>query len=142
MKGVFKAYKKNGEAYFRSSITYKNKHISLGSFDNPKLANKAYLEAYDIVFNKRYNLKDYNKKRTLSFEKLVILCNFRDNGYYFGNPIYLHKYYFSYFLSPDIELKFDTDDLFYYASHKIHKKADTFMLMTGAYNKIFLTAMA
>jgi hypothetical protein len=126
MKGVFKAYKKNGEAYFRSSITYKNKHISLGSFDSPKLANKAYLEAYDIVFNKRYNLKDYNKKRTLSFEKWVILCNFRDNGYYFGNPIYLHKYYFSYFLSPDIELKFDTDDLFYYASHKIHKKGGYF----------------
>jgi hypothetical protein len=126
MKGVFKAYKKNGEAYFRSSITYKNKHISLGSFDNSRLAHKAYLEACEILFKKRYKLEDYNKSKILSFEKWVILCNYRDNGYYFGNPIYLHKYYFSYFLSPDIELKFDTDDLFYYASHKIHQKGGYF----------------
>ena len=30
--GVYIARKKNGEIYFRSSITYRNRHISLGSF--------------------------------------------------------------------------------------------------------------
>ena len=48
--------------------------------------------------------------------------NFRDNRYYFKNPIYAYAKYFLYFLSPDHVLKFDTDDLFYYASHKIMKR--------------------
>lgn len=126
MKGVFKAYKKDGEAYYRSSITYKNKHISLGSFNHPKLANNAYLEGYQILFENLNFLNDYSSNNVLEFEKWVILCNYRDNGYYFGNPIYLHKYYFSYYIDLHTELKFDTDDLFYYASHKIHKKGGYF----------------
>ncbi|WP_341877722.1 hypothetical protein [Defluviitalea saccharophila] len=128
LTGVFKAYKKNGEAYYRSSITYKNKHISLGSFDTPELAHKAYLEAYEVLFNKTSTLSSYSKDHMLSFEKWVIIHNFRDNGYYFGNPIYLHKYYFSYYLDPHTELKFDADDLFYYASHKIHRKNGYFFV--------------
>ena len=34
LPGVFKAQKKNGDIYYRSSITFRSKHISLGSFDN------------------------------------------------------------------------------------------------------------
>lgn len=58
----------------------------------------------------------------LSFDKAVCLLNFRDNHLYFHNPIYLRKGYFSYFLSDDMELKFDIDDLFYYAGHRIQKR--------------------
>lgn len=128
LKGVFKSYKKNGEAYYRSSITYRNKHISLGSFEYPELANKAYLEAYQVLFNNDKTLLDYSNTMLLSFEKWVVIHNFRDNGYYIGNPIYLHKYYFSYYLDLNTELKFDADDLFYYASHKIHRKAGYFFV--------------
>lgn len=64
----------------------------------------------------------YSHKNILPHEKIIILLNFRDNGLYFKNPIYLRKGYFSYFLSEHEELKFDIDDLFYYSSHKIQKR--------------------
>ncbi len=122
MTGVFQAQKKNGEIYYRSSITYRGKHISLGSYQDCQAANAAYEEARalldqpDIIFDPQYT------PTTLSFEKYVILMNFRDNGYYFKNPIYAYAKFFLYFLSQEHILKFDTDDLFYYASHKIMKR--------------------
>ena len=36
-KGVYTATKKDGTLYYRSSITFQNKHISLGSFSSEKL---------------------------------------------------------------------------------------------------------
>jgi hypothetical protein len=59
---------------------------------------------------------------TLDFEKMVSLFNFRDHNMYVANPIYLRNKYFSYYLSPTEELKFDIDDLFYYSQHKILKR--------------------
>ena len=47
--GVFSAKKKDGTIYYRSSFTYKSKHISLGSFPTEKEAHKAYLEANSIM---------------------------------------------------------------------------------------------
>ncbi|MBR4025933.1 MAG: hypothetical protein IKJ01_00050, partial [Lachnospiraceae bacterium] len=44
-QGVYQAVKKDGTIYYRSNITYKNKHISLGSFLTEDLANQAYIEA-------------------------------------------------------------------------------------------------
>ena len=122
--GVFSASKKDGTIYFRSSFTYKNKHISLGSFSTEKDAHKAYLEATEIMTSKKViKITDYNKKkRYLSFEKWVVLCNFRDNNLYFSTPIYMRKHYFSYYLDEHTELKFSIDDLFYYASHKIMRR--------------------
>jgi hypothetical protein len=122
LKGVYVAKKKNGSLYYRASITYKSKHISLGSYSLSIHAHEAYKEAYNILFNGHYNYSQYNQLFILSFEKWIILHNYRDNGYYFKNPIYLHKYHFSYFLSEQIELKFDADDLFYYSNHKIFKR--------------------
>lgn len=48
LPGVFKAQKKNGDVYYRSSITFHSKHISLGSFDNEEDANAAYNDATAI----------------------------------------------------------------------------------------------
>jgi hypothetical protein len=121
LKGVYKATKKNGTVYYRSSITYLNKHISLGSFDSEVSAHNAYLEAKDIT-NSNKSIYDYTDSNFLSFHKFVVLINFRDNKYYIKNPIYLHKYYFSYFLDQATELAFDVDDLFYYSNHKIFRK--------------------
>ena len=54
----------------------------------------------------------------------MILINFRDNGIYFGTPIYARPKFFYYYLSPVDVLKFDIDDLFYYSSRKIMKRGE------------------
>ncbi len=119
LPGTFIAHKKDGSVYYRSSFTYKNKHISLGSYDTMAMAHNAYLEAGRIVSDSELTLMQYSAQSPLSFEKWVVLCNFRDNNIYFSTPIYMRKHYFSYYLEPHTELKFSIDDLFYYASHKI-----------------------
>lgn len=123
LSGVSLAKQKNGAIYYRSGITYRNKHISLGSFPTEEAAGTAYLDAIKILNDTKVTLvtfADFNF--ILPFEKLIILLNFRDNQLYIKNPIYLRKGYFSYFLSPSIELKFDIDDLFYYSGHKIQRR--------------------
>ena len=119
LPGTFIARKKDGSIYYRSSFTYKNKHISLGSYDNPLTAHNAYLEAGKLISDPTLSVMNYSKHSPLSFEKWVVLCNFRDNNIYFSTPIYMRKNYFSYYLDPHTELKFSIDDLFYYSSHKI-----------------------
>lgn len=118
-EGVFSATKKSGEIYFRASLTYRRKHISLGSFPTPENAHKAYLEGGKLISDSSIRLTDYHSSSLLSFEKWVCLLNFRDNGIYFGNPIYMGQHLFYYYLSPTHILKFDLDDLFFYSSHKI-----------------------
>jgi hypothetical protein len=118
-QGLTKASKKNGEIYYRAGITYRNKHISLGSFNDITLGNKAYETANAILREGIYTLTDYDKSFGLDFEKWVILMNFRDNGIYIRNPIYLRKHFFLYYIDKDSFYIFDTDDLFYYGHHKI-----------------------
>lgn len=122
LAGVYTAYKKNGTVYYRASFTYKNKHISLGSFDTKESAHRTYLSANLLVSDSRVGIDDYSQKEIIPFDKWVIIINFRDNNIYFPTPIYMRKRYFSYFLSPHEELKFSIDDLFYYSSHKIMKR--------------------
>ncbi|MCI7791539.1 MAG: hypothetical protein MR531_12335 [Lachnospiraceae bacterium] len=122
LKGVYPAVKKDHTIYYRASITYHKKHISLGSFGSMEAAGNAYLEADRILESDSISLKNYSVKSPLSFEKWVILINFRDNNLYFGTPIYARPKFFYYYLSPTFVLKFDIDDLFYYSSHKIMKR--------------------
>ncbi|WMJ89822.1 hypothetical protein [Anaerocolumna sp. MB42-C2] len=122
LPGVLKATKKSGEVYYRASITFKNKHISLGSYPFEDSANEAYLTAGNILGDLRYHIEQYEEDQILSFDKWVVLINYRDNGIYFRNPIYLKKNYFIYYINKKILLKFDIDDLFYYAHHKIMKR--------------------
>lgn len=126
LPGVFEARKKDGTLYYRSSFTHKNKHISLGSFSNPQTAHLAYLEAKQLLNpdpSSMILLTDYQKEiHVLAFDKWVTLINLRDNGMYFATPIYVKKRFFHYYMSPSLILKFDIDDLFYFASHKIMKR--------------------
>lgn len=123
LPGVYKAMKKNGDIYYRSSITYQNKHISLGSFSSAVDAHHAYKEAGLLIADFSYQIDDYNLESCiLSFVKWVVIINFRDNKIYIKNPIYLEKKYFSYYVEHDYILKFDVDDLFYYSTHKIMKR--------------------
>lgn len=121
LPGVYQATKKNGAIYYRSNITFHNKHISLGSFSSQEEAHEAYCVAErvlysDLVFDEYL---DWNSLKPLGFDKIISLFNFRDRGMYIANPIYMRSNYFSYYLSPNEELKFDVDDLFYYSTHKI-----------------------
>lgn len=123
LPGTFIATKKNGDIYFRSTITHKGKHISLGSYSTETTAHNAYLQAKDLLDEtKKISLDEYTPSHPLHFEKWVCLINFRDNGIYVKNPIYLKTGYFFYYFNPVEYLIFDIDDLFYYAEHKIMKR--------------------
>lgn len=122
LKGVYIAKKKDNSTYYRASITHKNKHISLGSFNSVGDANLAYMQADELLKDSSIAINDYSIESPLSFEKWVIIINFRDNRIYFGTPIYARPKFFYYYLSPSFVLKFDIDDLFYYSSHKIMKR--------------------
>lgn len=122
LQGVYTAKKKDGTIYYRSNITYRNKHISLGSFDTEFAAHQAYTAAGAILKEHNTIEDSFYHTYALAFDKIVSLINFRDNGMYIPNPIYLRRNYFSYYLDISCELKFDIDDLFYYSGHRILKR--------------------
>lgn len=126
--GVFTAQKKDGTFYYRSSITHKKKHISLGSYASAPIAYAAYLEATSLLTDCSISLEAYSSLRILPFSKWVSLINVRDNNIYFSTPIYMRKKYFEYHLSQELVLKFDIDDLFYYSSHKIMQRGRHFFV--------------
>lgn len=118
--GVYQACKKNGSIYYRASLTYHSKHISLGSADDEVTADALYQEGMRILSDAGITIDNYIFHiHHLSFEKAISLLNYRDHGIYIKTPIYLQNGFFSYYLKPDYNLKFDNDDLFYYSSHKI-----------------------
>lgn len=120
--GVYKAKRKDGTLYFRASLTYRGKHISLGSSNNEKRAHEMYLTASLLLEDLSVRLKDYVEESPLPFFKWVCLINFRDNGLYFSSPIYIRPRFFYYYFSPAEYFIFDKDDLFYYSSRKILKR--------------------
>lgn len=119
MSGVYTAKRKNGTIYYRASLTYRAKHISLGSYDDMETAHAAYLLAGRVLSDPETGIYNYDEHSPLLFEKWVSLINFRDNGIYIANPIYIRPTFFYYYFSPSDFFIFDSDDLFYYSSHKI-----------------------
>ena len=123
MKGVYEATKRDGSIYYRASITYKNKHISLGSFEDPMTGHLAYREAEIMLYDMKITIENFNTNRSvLDYQKCVTLINFRDNDMYFKTPIYLRNKYFTYHVTPNDILKFDIDDLFFYSTRTIMKR--------------------
>lgn len=125
LPGVFEAKTAKGNIYYRSSITYQRKHISIGSFSSQLDAHDAYLQASMILTDKNshFSIEEYDKYGPpLSFEKWVMFLNLKDNGMYCKNPIYLKYKHFLYYLDEQTALKFDVDDLFYYRNHKIMRR--------------------
>ncbi len=119
---MYPAVKKDGSTYYRSSITFRRKHISLGSYGDAETAHRAYTQAALLLRDTSAGILDYPELSVLGFEKWVSLINFRDNGIYVSNPIYIMRKMFYYYLSSDEVLKFDADELFYYSSHKIMRR--------------------
>lgn len=123
LPGVYSAKRKDGTIYYRSSITYKNKHISLGSYEYEEEAHQAYTLAGEVLADSNtYTIEDYPEKSILDFSKWVTLINYRDNGIYIKTPIYLKKKFFLYYIDMNTPLTFDIDDLFYYSTRKIMKR--------------------
>ena len=123
LPGVYQSTLKNGKIYYRASVTYRGKHISLGSYSSEAEANDAYLYAGKVLSdNSAIKLERYPDSCPLPFHKWVVLINFRDNLIYFKTPIYLKKRYFLYYIDSNNCLRFDAEDLFYYAHHKIMKR--------------------
>lgn len=122
LPGVYQTATKNGKPSYRASITVRGKHISLGSYSAARAAHLAYQAARALLTDMETDLASYTADNPLPFEKFVSLVNLRDHDLYFANPIYLGKSFFTYYLSPELALKFDLDDLFYYASHKIMRR--------------------
>lgn len=131
--GVFRTNKKDGSVYFRASITYKDKHISLGSFDTEEAAGAAYCFAKDYLGGERECLPDEYEKvlksiidkdpgGVISFDKWIMLLNLKKTGMYCKNPIYLYGNYFVYYLDRNTELKFDADELFFFRNHKLQRR--------------------
>lgn len=120
--GVYTAKRKDGGVYFRASLTYRNKHISLGSFDHAETAHQAYLLAGSLLSDSSVSLSFYQTDSPLSFAKWVSLLNYRDNGIYFATPIYIRPKFFYYYFTPSEFFIFDTEDLFYYSSRKISRR--------------------
>lgn len=129
LKGVYKRIDSKGKERYIASFTYRTKHISLGSFANMEDANAAYKEALDLVSDGSSKLlNDYESTMNLNFEKWITIINFRDNGIYIKNPIYLRRKYFEYYLSPSEVMKFSVEDLFYYSHHKIVRRGRHFFV--------------
>lgn len=122
LPGVYETKKKDGSVYYRASLTFQNKHISLGSYEQPEIAAQAYQEGQLLLATPKLTISAYPVSSSLSFAKWVSLVNFRDNGMYIKTPIYLKKNFFLYFFSPDDYLTFDIDDLFYYSTHSISRR--------------------
>lgn len=120
--GVYTAKRKDNSIYWRASLTYRNKHISLGSFDNAKDAHRAYLLAGSLLNDLSLSLNHYQADSPLTFAKWVSLLNYRDNGIYFATPIYIRPKFFYYYFTPSEFFIFDTEDLFYYSSRRISRR--------------------
>lgn len=128
LAGVYTAKHKDGSTYYRASLTYRNKHISLGSYDSETDAHQTYLSALALLKDASITLNHYQTDSLLSFDKWVCLLNFRDNGIYFSTPIYIRPKFFYYYFSPKDFFIFDMEDLFYYSSRKISHRGSHYFV--------------
>ena len=62
LPGVYTAKRKDGTVYYRASLTYRNKHISLGSYDNPHDAHQAYTLAGVLLEDRSLSLNSYESE--------------------------------------------------------------------------------
>lgn len=128
LPGVYTAKRKNGTVYYRASLTYRNKHVSLGSFDSAARAHQAYTDALSLLNDPDVSINGYHTDSPLSFSKWVSLVNYRDNGIYFATPIYIRPKFFYYYFSPSEFFIFDLEDLFYYSSRRISRRGGHFFV--------------
>lgn len=119
MSYIYPALSNNKEIY-KAYFVYKKHKIYLGQFLSYESAESALREAAEIS-NSSPGIPDFDKYK-LSYKKIVIICNLRDNDKYFKNPIYLYPAFFHYYLPENCFLIFDLKDLLYFSTYKIYKR--------------------
>lgn len=119
--GTYVARKKDNSIYYRASMTCGGRHVSLGSYASAEDAGRAYEEARQLL-RSDLSIDDYGDGHHLSFEKWVVICNYRDNEVYTPNPIYVRPRLFYYYFAPGDFFIFSGEDLFYYSAHKIQRR--------------------
>ena len=110
----------NGNTKYKVYFVYESNKIYLGIYPSMETAQKA-LEEAQMIMEAPKGPPDFNFF-TLSYQKIVSLCNFRDHRKYIKNPIYLYATYFHYYLSKECILVFDSKDLLYFSTYKIYKR--------------------
>ena len=122
MKGVFTAQKKGRYSVLPLFYYLQKKAYQSGQFWYDVSGKCCIFGGRQTVKSGTFKHQSIQWQLPSFFWKWVILINFRDNGIYFGTPIYARTKFFYYYLSPTYVLKFDIDDLFYYSSRKIMKR--------------------
>ena len=78
LPGVYPAKKKDGTEYYRASMTYKGKHISLGSYESMFDAHLAYTDAIKTMGDSGIAVGDFDKiNPNLKFDKWVSIAESR-----------------------------------------------------------------
>ncbi len=137
LKYIYTLNKKNGTEY-RLYYKYKNKRIYLGSYKTYEFADRAFLEAQQLIMTKVSVDSFSDLNLSLPFHKAVSLINFRDNGVYFKNPIYICGDYFKYYYSKEIVFLFDNKDLFFFSTNKIAVRGNYIYTQDGITQKNIL----
>ena len=69
LPGVYETKKKDGTTYYRASLTFKNKHISLGSSLDQNVAHQMYVEGQRMASDGNITISNFTAYLThLSFE--------------------------------------------------------------------------
>ena len=61
MKGIYTAKKANGDTYYRASITYRSKHIALGSSEDMEEAAALYTTGRRILDDTSYEIDSFDE---------------------------------------------------------------------------------
>ena len=82
-QGVYIAYRKDKTPYYRASIHFKNKHVTLGSYDTEDIAHAAYIEAQKLYYDCSITIDNYRDKyEILNHDRVITILNHRDNLIY------------------------------------------------------------
>ena len=74
LQGVYIAYRKDKTPYYRASIHYNGKHVSIGSFDTEEEAHNAYKEASSLYKSNAVTIDNYaSKDFILADDKVVTI---------------------------------------------------------------------
>ena len=73
--GVYATTLKDGTPSYRASITFRGKHIALGSFNTEKKAGAVYKEASKILSDESISISSYKERLNIPFEKFVTLID-------------------------------------------------------------------
>lgn len=107
---------------YRVYYLHQSKKIYIGLYNDLEKATHAY-DLASRLLNNPIPLEACDDQ-IIDFKKCVSLINFRENGIYFNNPIYVYPTYFDYYFSVDCKYTFDLKDLFFLTHNKLCQRGN------------------